>query len=942
MKIEDALRSFRHPTFRRYQKEAIVSVVEAFEEGKRCVFLNAAVGFGKCLRSGHKIFVSDGLQNIENVDSGVMSFDGHDFSSKKIMCSHKFDNQDTVKVTTCCGYSISGTQSHKIMIMNTDGEYEWVKLCDVSKGDVVPILAKETEGKYQDIDYISFFNQRKSKNVGKTLCFRPKVLDENLASLMGIYTAEGHCNGTLVRITNGYDIVVDEIKFVLDSYRLSYSCTWGDKHAYEIGISSKQLSDFLSICGRCAKDKCVPEIVFKSPISVRACFLKMLYSGDGWISKSEIGFASASERLIDDLQILLLSVGILSIKKYKLVNNKGKKFDSWVLRIIAESYNQFYKIVGSFETDSQYCLEELVDRSRNTNIVVVPNISRRLERVWKTYLRYSNIIWRSEKGKYKRKAHTILDQMKNRNYDMTYSSLEQFLECVCSEDYAKKHVIVSEDFKFLDCLLSNRFFFDYIESVENEGEHTVYDISVEETKCYIANGFVSHNSDVNMAVANASNGAAYVVGVKALQDQLTRDFPDVADIRGRSNYACVRNPDKTCDEGMCTNDKKLKCQQPCLYKIAKDNAIESFVYSTNIWYYFLEGGRMFENRDLLIVDEAHGLSEQLADFGKVILSPKTVFGLWDTIKNMKLEDIIPLVEERVRSLENRAWITNEERRRLDKMRNVLTRLDNLRDEYIEDKKSHARIIIPLYSRKQAGVIFSRADKFLFSSATMNKNLMLSELAIRDYFGTDYIFINVPSVFDPLKRPCFCMPIADFKKKNQTPENIEKMRFAVKVILDKHQDERGIIFVQGYRYMEMLKGLSERLLFHDSKSRGRVLNSWLTDDGGNRVLVGVMMEEGLDLKDDLARFSIVLKAPFPDVSDKRVSTRLFRHQWNWYYLLTNQKLCQAYGRIVRSEEDTGSVYILDTKAIDLLKRKGTPKWIKEALIEVDQKRLGEWN
>ncbi len=448
-------------------------------------------------------------------------------------------------------------------------------------------------------------------------------------------------------------------------------------------------------------------------------------------------------------------------------------------------------------------------------------------------------------------------------------------------------------------------------------------------------------SDINMSVANASSGAAYVVGVKALQDQLKRDFPDIADIRGRSNYVCAQSG-KTCDEGTCTNDRKFKCNKVCPYKNAKDDAMESFIYSTNIWYYFLEGGRMFENRDLLILDEAHGLSEQLVSFGKVILSPRTVFGLWDTIKNMELKDIVPLVEERVRSLEGRVWITDEERRRMNKMRNVLTRLENLKDEYIEDKKSHARIIIPLYSRKQAGAIFNRADKFLFSSATMNKNLMLSELAIRDYFGDDYVFISVPSVFDPLKRPCFCMPITDFKKKNQTDENIEKIRVAVKVILDKHSDERGIVFVQGYRYMDMLKNISQRLVFHDSESRGRVLDSWLSDDGGNRVLVGVMMEEGLDLKDDLARFSIIFKAPFPDASDKRVAARLYRKQWRWYYLLTNQKLCQAYGRIVRSENDTGSVYILDTKAIELLKRKGTPKWIEEALIEVDQKRLGEWS
>lgn len=448
-------------------------------------------------------------------------------------------------------------------------------------------------------------------------------------------------------------------------------------------------------------------------------------------------------------------------------------------------------------------------------------------------------------------------------------------------------------------------------------------------------------TDVNACIAQAFEDAFYVVGVKQLEDQILKDFPNFADIRGRSNYQCLADITKTCEDGICTVDRKWRCGKACHYKAAKDIALNSDVVVTNIWYFILEGGRMFKNRELLILDEAHGLTEQLIQFSKVIISPRTVFSLFNQVRDMKIEDMIPVIGERVDAFENQSFLTEDEVKRYRKMRSVLSKLENLKDEYIEDRKSNARIIIPLYCNKSAEMLFKRADYVLMTSATLNKNLMVSELGIRDYFDKDYVFMSVPGIFDPINRPLYCMPVCSFTMKNQTQENIEGMRNAIKVILSRHTDERGIIFVNGYRYMDMLRDISDRIIFHDSKNRGEVLKHWLGDLTTNKVLVGVGMEEGLDLKEDLARFSVILKAPFPDASDPRVKARLYRKQWNWFNLITQQRLSQAYGRIIRSEEDTGSIYVLDQKAIELLTRKGTPKWIKDAMITLDQTRLKDF-
>ena len=451
-------------------------------------------------------------------------------------------------------------------------------------------------------------------------------------------------------------------------------------------------------------------------------------------------------------------------------------------------------------------------------------------------------------------------------------------------------------------------------------------------------------SAINMAVASVFSSSFYVLGVKALQDQVKKWFPEAGDIRGRSNYMCPEEPGRTCEDALCTRERKYKCRSVCPYKEAKMNAEASKVCLTNIWYYYLEGGRFFEDRELLIIDEAHNLPEQLVDFGRVTISPRTVFGLWYDLKDSKDVDyMIERIGTEILFYESKEWLSDEDARKVRIMKNVLFRLKNVvRDEFVEGRYKNARVFVPLYSKYPARKVFDRAEKVLMCSATLNQDLMVRELGLREYFGRgNTMYFSVPSIFDPRRRPLFLVPVCEFTKEKQTEENVVKMREMIRLILEKHKDERGIIFVPGYRYMEMLDGISDRLVFHGREDRGEVLDEWINNGGGNKVLVGVKMEEGLDLKDDLARFSIIMKAPYPDVTDIRVKERLRRKHWNWYFLLTQQVLCQAYGRIVRSEDDYGTVYVLDKGAVKMLKRKGVPKWIREAMIEEKQKRLEEF-
>jgi hypothetical protein len=67
--------------------------------------------------------------------------------------------------------------------------------------------------------------------------------------------------------------------------------------------------------------------------------------------------------------------------------------------------------------------------------------------------------------------------------------------------------------------------------------------------------------------------------------------------------------------------------------------------------------------------------------------------------------------------------------------------------------------------------------------------------------------------------------------------------------------------------------------------------------------------GLDLKDDLSRFQIITKVPYPNKGDIWTDKkRKIDEDWYWQTAL---KLIQGYGKSIRSKEDWARTYVLDS-------------------------------
>lgn len=160
----------------------------------------------------------------------------------------------------------------------------------------------------------------------------PEVLTPNLALLLGMYASEGHTSRSrwTVVITNSEEPVLQRCMDLWEScLGLPARLERQRDRCPNVLASSKSLVLLLESlgCGSRASDKRIPQIVMDSPLQVITAFLQGL-ALDAYTSVSghfcKWAICLDSPRLLDDLQLLLRRMGIVSgrVGKYNLIYDK--------------------------------------------------------------------------------------------------------------------------------------------------------------------------------------------------------------------------------------------------------------------------------------------------------------------------------------------------------------------------------------------------------------------------------------------------------------------------------------------------------------------------------------------------------------------------------------------------------------------------------------------
>jgi Rad3-related DNA helicase len=221
---------------------------------------------------------------------------------------------------------------------------------------------------------------------------------------------------------------------------------------------------------------------------------------------------------------------------------------------------------------------------------------------------------------------------------------------------------------------------------------------------------------------------------------------------------------------------------------------------------------------------------------------------------------------------------------------------------------------PLDTSSYCRSVFEKCEKTLIMSATILNNAIFSKnVGLMSSDGVK--FIRADSDFPSENRPIFPLNVAYLNFTNLQRSDVKiKISRAIDNIMHTHCNDKGIIHTTSYDQLYFIKeNLSDqnarRLIVTDPEVERDVVIKEHTESRKPTVLISPSLHTGLDLKDNLSRFQVITKVPYPNTADRWTAAKRNNNE-EWYYLQTALKLVQAYGRSVRSKEDWAKTYILD--------------------------------
>ncbi len=478
-----------------------------------------------------------------------------------------------------------------------------------------------------------------------------------------------------------------------------------------------------------------------------------------------------------------------------------------------------------------------------------------------------------------------------------------------------------------------------------------------------------------------TSGAYILTPQKTLAEQYMKDFEKhgLVELKGRNNYKCERwsremGEDIDCETGADLNETSgmgERCDF-CPYHAAKEEFVRKPFGTTNFSYYLNETNHAHQlpDRNLLILDEGHNTEDQILSLTDTVIRQKDcdkygagklpIFDEGDNagVLNWLDNTLVGAATRYGYTLDKEIKESRDDERvsairKKKSLERFLSRINMFRnsadpgewfawsDWKVNERTGQATgtgdlMIKPLTAKLFAETLmFNKAGKVLITSATiLDFHTFMRNLGID---RNDCMTLAVDSEFPIENRPIFYRPVGSmsYKKINET---LPKMAMEVESLLTRYIAKKGIIHTNSYKVnkyiVDYLRGTSHsaRIITHDSSkgARERAVQQHL-ESKEPTVLISPSMTEGLDLKDDLSRFQIICKVPYPAL-DAYTRARMQRDP-AWYQWQTALKLVQATGRSIRSKTDRAHTYILDEDFANFVQKNNRvlPKYWTNSII-----------
>lgn len=510
--------------------------------------------------------------------------------------------------------------------------------------------------------------------------------------------------------------------------------------------------------------------------------------------------------------------------------------------------------------------------------------------------------------------------------DNQVSLFERIDECLNSD---KKYIIISAPTgtgkSFISKTLAN-----WSRDIDPNFIDLVKSYKVYEMK----SGAYTFEDDVN----NMEPGGCFALTItKALQDQYEKQFDDTKVLKGRSNYQCEVDPNYDVESAPCrmAGGKiiRAKCwgDNTCTYYNNR-NSVLTEKFSALNYSMFFSLPSFLRKRHVLVCDEASELENELVSVFSINLKYKRLDKLQIPYEKLKSDDytiairwlngLRGTVSSEIESISRQQKLKKKEMSRFKSLVNLSLKLNVIIEnwslcKYVIDCKADEVSYTPLRVSNLSQHIFNYGEKVILMSATIiDPQKFVKTLGIKE---DEFHYIECPSVFPSNKSPIYMSSQVSLNY-NSMDRNLPIIVNLVRKILDHHKNDKGIIHTHTHKITQYIKNhiRDHRLIFREDGVDNETILKLHNDTDDPTVIVSPSMGFGVSLDNDLARFQIVIKAPYPSLGDKRTK-EMFDIDKIWYTNCMLSAFVQQSGRGTRSADDYCATYVLDKTIKDTVIR-----------------------
>ncbi len=377
----------------------------------------------------------------------------------------------TQRVKLADGHEITGTPNHQLYVGTSEGLL-WKRLDELVPGDYVALkIGAQLFG--IDVPLHGFRQSTVRSGYQKTISI-PAFMNPVLAHFIGSYMAEGCIVHYTVRITNNDESVLERLR---EDSRLLFGLDGnitpqGKNNALTLQINSKSLCELLRFlgCEGKAAQKTIPWSILQSSRESMVAFLSGLYL-DGFITDTKVAICLASQKLIQQLQIVFDNFGV----------------QTWITVKHNAQYNRDYYELNAHEQEAQRILHLLTFDETHKRERALKLLQREFQN------NKSDIIpIEAQKSVFAEASRTVRYRHHSYSQALKQDGREKMLSWFGLRQLANDPEVQLAP--SLQEIWQESLHFRPVIAVENSGEQPVYDLSVPSTTAFVGNGIVNHNT----------------------------------------------------------------------------------------------------------------------------------------------------------------------------------------------------------------------------------------------------------------------------------------------------------------------------------------------------------------------------------------------------------------------------------------------------------------